>query len=106
MEYPIAPPALTTKRRLKRIAPLQLGKMLGVLYGILGLIFVPFFLLMTAMSSQMPSESRTGIVAMGAGFALFAPVLYALMGFIIGIIGALVYNLVAKFVGGIEVEVE
>jgi hypothetical protein len=45
-------------------------------------------------------------MAMGAGAALFAPILYAVMGFIIGVIGAFIYNLVAKWVGGIEVEVE
>jgi hypothetical protein len=39
------PPVLTTKRRIKRIAPLQLGKMLAVLYGIMGLLAMPFFLL-------------------------------------------------------------
>jgi len=100
------PPPLSTKRRIKRIAPLQLGKMLAVLYGILGLIFIPFFLFMTALTSQIPAEQRTGIVAMGAGFAICAPILYAIMGFIIGIIGAFIYNLVAKFIGGVEVEVE
>jgi hypothetical protein len=33
------------KRRIKRIAPLQAGKMLGVLYACMGLIFLPFFAL-------------------------------------------------------------
>jgi hypothetical protein len=43
---------------------------------------------------------------MGIGFAVFAPILYAAMGFLTGVIGAFVYNLVAGWVGGIEVEVE
>jgi hypothetical protein len=97
---------MSTKRRIKRIAPLQLGKMLCLLYGIMGLIFIPFFLLISAVSSQMPSEQRTGFMAMGIGVAIAAPLLYAAMGFIFGLIGACIYNLVAKFVGGIEVEVE
>jgi hypothetical protein len=100
------PPSLTITRRIKRIAPLQLGKMLALLYGIMGLIFIPIFLLMSVVSSQMPSEAQTGMMAMGIGFAIFAPILYAIMGFIFGIIGAFIYNFVAKFVGGIEVEVE
>jgi len=33
------------KRRIKRIAPLQAGKMLGVLYACMGLIFLPFIAL-------------------------------------------------------------
>jgi hypothetical protein len=31
------------KRRIKRISPLQAGKMLGVLYTGFGLLFLPFF---------------------------------------------------------------
>lgn len=100
------PPSLSVKRRIKRISPLQLGKMMALVYGIIGLIFIPFLLFMTAVSSQLPSEQRTGIMAMGVGFAICAPIIYGLMGFIAGLIGACIYNLVAKFVGGIEVEVE
>jgi hypothetical protein len=36
------------KRTIKRIAPLQAGKMLGVLYACLGLIFLPIFMLAAA----------------------------------------------------------
>jgi hypothetical protein len=100
------PPSLVTKRRIKRISPLQLGKMLGVLYGIMGLIFVPFFLIMSAVATQMPAEQRAGMMAFGAGFAIFMPIIYGVMGFIFGALGALIYNLVAKWIGGIEVEVE
>ena len=100
------PPVLLTKKRIKRIAPLQLGKMFAVLYGILGLIFLPFFLIMSAVASQLPAQQRVGIMAVGVGFALFFPVLYAAMGFVFGALGALIYNLVAKWIGGIEVEVE
>ena len=102
----LPPPPLPVKRRIKRIAPLQLGKMLAVVYGILGLIFLPFFLIMTAVASQMPVPQRVGVLALGAGFALFMPVMYAAFGFVFGALGALIYNVVAKWVGGIEVEVE
>lgn len=101
-----APPALSSIRRVKRIAPLQLGKMLAIVYGIMGLLFIPFFLLTSFFAHQMPAQQRMGMMALGAGFALFAPILYAVMGFVFGALGALIYNLVAKWVGGIEVEVE
>ena len=99
-------PPFGIKRRIKRISPLQLGKMLALLYGIIGLIAIPFFLFMATMSAQLPPDQRGPLMAMGAGAALFAPVLYAVVGFIFGIIGAVIYNVVAKWVGGIEVEVE
>jgi hypothetical protein len=100
----IAP--FNVKRRIKRIAPFQLGKMLALLYGIVGLLAIPFLLFMATMSAQLPPEQRGPLMAMGAGAALFAPILYAMVGFISGIIGAVIYNVVAKWVGGIEVEVE
>ena len=54
------PPVLTLKRRLKRIDPLQLGKMLGILYGILGLLFIPFFLLMSVMGRRLLQSNGWG----------------------------------------------
>ena len=103
---PITTPPFQVKRRIKRISPLQLGKMLALLYGIIGLLAIPFLLFFSTLMAQLPPEQRGPLMAMGAGAALFAPILYAVVGFIIGVIGAVIYNVVAKWVGGIEVEVE
>jgi hypothetical protein len=103
---PITTPPFQVKRRIKRISPLQLGKMLALLYGIIGLVAIPFLLFMATMSAQLPPEQRGPLMAMGAGAALFAPILYAMVGFVIGVIGAVIYNVVAKWVGGIEIELE
>ncbi|MDQ6625407.1 MAG: DUF3566 domain-containing protein [Verrucomicrobiota bacterium] len=102
-------------RRIKRISPLQAGKMLGVLHACMGLIFVPFFALMgllgaVAQNAQHAQQSGGPPAAvfggMMFGFALLMPVFYGIMGFVGGIIGAAVYNLIARWIGGIEVEVE
>jgi hypothetical protein len=100
------PPTLSNVRKIKRIAPVQLGKMLALVYGIMGLLFVPVFLVGALAASHLPQQQRVGILAMGTGFALCMPLLYALMGLIVGLLGAVIYNLVARWVGGIEVEVE
>jgi Transmembrane domain of unknown function (DUF3566) len=102
------------KRRIKRIAPLQAGKMMGVLYGCLGLIFLPIFMLagiagafaqhaQGQTSSAAPAAAVAGIMF---GMGIFMPVIYGVMGFVFGIIGAAIYNLIARWIGGIEVEVE
>jgi hypothetical protein len=48
--------------------------------------------------------------AMGPIFAILmaiaAPIMYGLMGFVTGAISALIYNLIAGWVGGIEMELE
>lgn len=98
------PPPLSTKKRIKRIAPLQAAKITAILYGAMGLLFIPFFLIMSAFSTQLPAEQRAGMMIGGVGFAIAAPLLYAAMGFVVGAVGALIYNLIAKWVGGLEVE--
>ena len=40
------------------------------------------------------------------GFGILMPVIYGVFGFVGGIIMAVIYNLIARWIGGIEVEVE
>jgi hypothetical protein len=79
------------KKRLTYISPLQAGIVQGVVLGIVSLVFVPFIII-------------GGLIHAGIGaiFAIFLPIVYAVMGFIMGIITAFVYNLVAKWTGGLE----
>ena len=99
-------------RRIKRIAPLQAGKMLAVVYGCLGLIFLPFFALagmlgafaQRAQSDQAAPAALVGGIMLGMG--IFLPIIYGVMGFVFGVIGATLYNLVARWIGGLELEVE
>jgi hypothetical protein len=99
--------------KLKRIAPLQAGKMLAAFYGLLSLIFVPFMLFFMAMGSfaarQHGGSSAPALplmFGMGLGFMVLLPFLYAAMGFILGVIGAAIYNLLTKWIGGFEFEFE
>jgi|tagenome__1003787_1003787.scaffolds.fasta_scaffold20785105_3 hypothetical protein len=100
------------KRTVKRFEPVQLGKMLGVLYALMGLIFVPFFILFAAIGAfaqpNSGNQAGAGAIAVGvaAGMALAMPICYGVFGFIFGLISAAIYNLVARWIGGIEVEVE
>lgn len=42
----------------------------------------------------------------GGIFMIFLPFIYAIMGAVMFAISALLYNLIAKYVGGIEVEID
>jgi hypothetical protein len=44
--------------------------------------------------------------AIGIGFVLVMPILYAAFGFLFGAFGAFVYNLVAGWIGGVEMELQ
>ena len=91
------------KKQLTRIAPVKAGIVLGILYGLVSLIVVPFFLLAALMASKTGTATP---VFMGVGFAVCLPVIYAVLGFVGGIIMAAIYNLIAGWTGGIEFEVK
>lgn len=101
------------KRTVKRIAPLQAGKILCLIYALMGLLFFPFFFLMGLAGAFLPHPQNTlnqpppmlfgGVMLV---FSLLAPIFYGLMGFIFGVVLSALYNFIARWVGGFEVEVE
>ncbi|HTA49931.1 MAG TPA: hypothetical protein VK930_10795 [Verrucomicrobiae bacterium] len=96
---------------IKSVGVLSVAKILGLIYGCMGLIVAPFFLLMGLMGSALGQQQNSPFagafgVGFGIGLAVLAPVLYGAMGFVMGAIGALLYNLFAKWVGGFELEME
>ena len=87
--------------QIKRFSIGQAAKFLGVLYLLFGLLFVPFFLFIGMMA---PNDGGGAFVG-GTMMAVAMPLIYAIMGLVGGAIGAALYNLVAGWVGGIEVEI-
>lgn len=84
---------------IRRFSIGQAAKFMGVMYLLFGLIFAPFFLLVGMFAPE-------GSGGFGTIFALAIPIIYGLMGVVAGALGAAIYNLVAGWVGGIEVEME
>ncbi len=93
-------------KRLKRVAPLQLGIVSAAVYALLSLVFVPFILLATLFGATADKGTQVSAVFGGLFMIILLPVFYTIFGFIGGIITAAIYNLVAKFTGGIEFTVE
>jgi hypothetical protein len=85
--------------RLSSFSIGQTAKVLGLLYGIMGLFVVPLILM-----AGMFAPNRQG--NLGVGFALAVPVLYGFMGFVFTAIGCALYNWVASLVGGIEIKLD
>lgn len=91
------------KKNLARVSPLKAGIVFGVFNAGFALVLVPFMMLPTVLSLG----GDGGIfAALGIGFAILAPVIYGAMGFLMGAVMAFIYNLVAKFTGGFEIELE
>jgi hypothetical protein len=91
---------------VRSVGVLSIAKIMGLIQACLGLIFAPFFLLIGLLGS-MAGQQKTLFAGMfGVFFALFMPILYGVIGFITGAIGALLYNLFSRLVGGFELEIE
>ena len=93
--------------RVKSLGVLSVAKVAGLCYGAMGLIFVPFFFIFgfLTMIAGKDAGPMAGLgPVLGVVLAVMMPVLYGCMGFIMGALGALIYNLMAGWVGGIEVE--
>jgi hypothetical protein len=91
---------------VKSVGVLSVAKIMGLIYGCMGLIFAPLFLLIGLLGSMAGANKSPLASIFGVGFAIFMPLLYGGMGFLVGAIGALLYNLFAKWVGGFELEIE
>ena len=91
-----------TKYRLKQIAPMRFGIIFGFILGVAGLIMVPFILFAGGVwATKEPSLLGIPWLFFGAG-AVFMPLIYALAGFVFGVVLATVYNFVSRWTGGIE----
>lgn len=91
---------------VKSFGVMSVAKIMGVLYACMGLLFAPFFLLFGLLGSMAGQENAPFAGIVGVVVAILLPFFYGALGFIGGAIGALLYNLLSKWVGGFEVEVE
>lgn len=106
---------------IRRIDPVSLGKIQGLVMAVFGLIGAMLWggMLaiggMAAMNAGGPGGGPgggppAGVGALMGGLALVMviamPVMYGVMGFVGGIIAGVVYNLASGFLGGLEIEVD
>jgi len=97
---------------IKRVSPLSLGKIQGIVGIITGLLsgllaYVPGKIsAITQNASQTDAAAKEFANALGIGIVIFLPIIYGILGFIAGVIGAAIYNVIAKWVGGITLELE
>jgi hypothetical protein len=97
-------------QRVKSFGVLSVAKIAGLCYGAMGLLFVPFFFMfgvigmMAGRQAGAPGASLGPVL--GVLLALIMPIIYGGMGFVMGALGAFIYNLMAGWIGGIEVELQ
>lgn len=90
---------------IKRIAVLKAAIFQSALMAAFGLIAALLFTMFATLGGL--ATQHAGLAgAMGLAALIIMPIMYGVIGFIFGAIGAALYNLIAGVVGGIEIEVE
>lgn len=89
---------------------MKVGAVLYFFFGVIAGVFIFALSGIMGMATRQAGGPGGGLPSGFPGFAMGAigliiyPVLYAVIGAIAGAIGALLYNLVARWIGGLEIE--
>lgn len=82
------------KKQITRVSVLQTSKVVTILYALMSLLYSVIGLFMVLFGS--------GEIRVMGFIYLFMPVLMAVLGFIMMLLCCWLYNVVAKWVGGVE----
>jgi len=96
---------------IKKIEVLSLAKIIALVWGFLGLILGIGVGMFSFILGNILGGAPMGMFVwrsawLGIGGFIFMPLLLGIIGFIIGLLVAWFYNLLAWWVGGIRVELE
>lgn len=103
------------KLRIRKLGVLSVAKIqASIMFVISLLISIPYGLILiiygliggSAIGSNAGLAVGAGGIVIGLLIMIGLPIMYCILGFIGGAIGALLYNLFSAWVGGIEIEVE
>lgn len=101
---------------LRRVGVLSVGKVMGAIYALFGLIIGAIYALIaivigligatTASNSGDALLGGAGGVVFGILSIILFPIFYGILGFIGGLISGFLYNIIARVVGGVELELD
>jgi len=104
-----------SRLRINKIGVLSSAKIQGatcfVLGLIIGVIYGAFIILYSLIGASLVGGDAKmavggGGVVIGVIVMIAFPIFYGIMGFVFGALGAFLYNIFARMIGGIEMEVE
>jgi hypothetical protein len=94
-------------QQIKSIGVLQTSKVVGCLYLVIGLVIaavlIPITLIGIILAPGTQESAKMGLVMIP--ILLLVPV-YALLGFVFAAFFCWLYNVIAKRIGGIELEIQ
>ena len=93
---------------LKKVGILSLGKIAGLIGLVVGIIAVIILAIMQKILSSLVTAqlNMQELYTLTWKTILIIPLYYAIIGFIWGVAIAFIYNLAAKYIGGIKLELK
>jgi hypothetical protein len=99
------------KQRILQVPPLRFGIVLAVINGFAGMVLAPLFLITLGIAFTFTESGAIMIPKffpavpwfLAGWLAVFTPFINAVGGFLAGVLIATVYNLSARWTGGIEI---
>ena len=93
--------------QLKRIGAVSLARLAAGLYAVIGLIIGAIFALAALAGAAVAGDSSPMIgLLFGVGAVVFLPLIYGVLGALGALLIAGLYNLMAGWLGGVEVTLE
>ncbi len=98
------------KIRLMQVPPIRFGIVLGLINGVIGMITAPILLLSLGAAATWDTTLLPKFLGIpwlfAGGAALFMPFIHLVGGFLVGVLLAMVYNIAARWTGGIEIVID
>jgi hypothetical protein len=104
-------------RKIKKIGVLSFARFQAVLAGLIGLVCGTLYsfggliidvlvslAILSPITMETPGLSYGTVLAFGALIGI--PVIFMIAGFLLGIIEAILYNIFARWFGGLKIDVE
>ncbi|HHU99668.1 MAG: hypothetical protein WAR98_04020 [Bacteroidales bacterium] len=92
-----------TKRKVKKIGVLQTSLISAIIFFFISLIVIVPIMLIMGIAGGFSDNME---FAFGGLLFILMPIMYAIMGFLMTALWCWLYNVIAKKIGGIEIEVE
>jgi len=92
---------------LKKIGLLSVAKiagLFGVLYGLVLGIFYSFIYSKSSTLASLGQQIPAAVTTLGYASIIVMPIILGVAYFVAGIVIALIYNLLAKWLGGVKLE--
>ena len=93
---------------LRRLGVISVGTIHGAISAAFGLLIGLVVALASLVGAGLAGEHGSAMFGalFGVGAVVLFPLLYGVMGFVVGVLAAALYNLFAGLVGGVRLELE